>query len=290
MKKAKDEKIYCPKDGMVASEVGVWAKEKHEYLARYIQISSKAKKKYLADPKKPDEYKGGATYIDLFCGSGRAKIKRTNDWIDGSAIVAWKTSQKSGAPFSQVYISDSNKDCLDACEARLKALGAPVTALNQSAVEAIEWFQLHLNNHALHFIFIDPFDLKSLDFRIIEAIAKLKRLDTLIHLSQMDLQRNLVSNLRQVKNIASDFDPFIPGWQEVINTNQGLKHVRSQVIKYWTEKCSQVGVTAAKDVHWKLITGQKNQPLYWLMLVAKHQLAHTFWQEAADIDTQHNLF
>ncbi|MDP2102689.1 MAG: three-Cys-motif partner protein TcmP [Methylotenera sp.] len=282
--------LICPLDNMIAAEVGFWAKEKHEYLSRYIQISSKARKKYLADENKPNEFKAGATYIDLFCGSGRAKIKRTEEWVDGSAIVAWKASQKSGAPFSHIYISDSDKACLDACEARLIALGAPVTAVHLGAVDAIEWFQSSLNKYALHFVFIDPFDLKSLDFRIIEALANLKRLDTLIHLSQMDLQRNLVSNLRKVKNMASDFDPFIPGWQDVIDTNQGMKHVRSQVIKFWTEKCSQLGIAAAKDVNWRLITGQKNQPLYWLMLVAKHELAHVFWQEAANTSNQDCLF
>lgn len=282
--------LICPIDNMVASEVGAWAKDKHKYLSRYIQISSKARKKYLTDANKPDEFKAGATYIDLFCGSGRAKIKRTDEWIDGSAVVAWKASLESGAPFSRIYISDSNKECLDACEARLKALGAPVSAIHQEALDATEWIELFLSKYALHFVFIDPFDLKSLDFRIIQVLAGLKRLDMLIHLSQMDLQRNLVSNLRRGKRIASDFDPFIPGWQDVIDVNQGLKHVRLQVIQYWISKLSQIGITAAADGNWRLITGQKNQPLYWLMLVAKHDLAHSFWQEAANTGSQNRLF
>ncbi len=37
--------LICPIDNMVASEVGAWAKDKHKYLSRYIQISSKARKK-----------------------------------------------------------------------------------------------------------------------------------------------------------------------------------------------------------------------------------------------------
>ncbi len=35
--------LTCPQDGLVASEVGIWAKEKHDYLRRYIEISSKAR-------------------------------------------------------------------------------------------------------------------------------------------------------------------------------------------------------------------------------------------------------
>ncbi len=165
-----------------------------------------------------------------------------------------------------------------------------MSAIHQEALDATEWIELFLSKYALHFVFIDPFDLKSLDFRIIQVLAGLKRLDMLIHLSQMDLQRNLVSNLRRGKRIASDFDPFIPGWQDVIDVNQGLKHVRLQVIQYWISKLSQIGITAAADGNWRLITGQKNQPLYWLMLVAKHDLAHSFWQEAANTGSQNRLF
>lgn len=288
--------LFCPIDNMLAGEVGLWAKQKHEYLSRYIQVSSMVRKKYLPNPAKPDEYKGGATYIDLFCGAGRSKIKHTNEWIDGSAITAWKTSVASGAPFSKIYISDSNQEYLAACEARLTALGAPVVAFHKEAVDAIEWCRLFLNEHGLHFVFIDPFDLKSLDFRIIQTLAGLKRLDMLIHLSQMDLQRNMVSNLRKLpqeereRMLRSDFDSFVPGWRDAIDTRQGLKHIRDQVIKFWTQKCAEVGVTVAKDVDWRLITGQKNQPLYWLMLVAKHELALKFWSAAAKTESQNNLF
>ncbi len=268
----------------------MWAKEKHAYLARYIQISSATRKMYLPDARKPNIYKGGATYIDLFCGAGKSKIKDTEEWIDGSAVVAWKASQKSGSPFSHIYISDLNEEYLRACETRLTALGATVTALHLNAVDAVTCLQRKLGKYALHFAFIDPFDIKSLDFRIIHTLASLNRLDMLIHLSKMDLQRNMVTNLRKTGAFSSDFDSFIPGWETVIDTNQGLIHIRDQVVRYWTDKLKQVGVTAAKDVNWKLITGTKKQPLYWLMLVARHELAHDFWEKTIKTETQETLF
>ena len=105
-------------DGLIADEVGVWAKEKHEYLKRYVSISHGARKRFVD--------KAGATYIDLFCGTGRAKIKKTNEWLDGSPIVAWKQSVKSGSPFTEMYINDFDADCVNACKKRLLELGAPV--------------------------------------------------------------------------------------------------------------------------------------------------------------------
>lgn len=71
-------------DGLPAEEVGVWAKEKHNYLCRYIDISRSTRAKYLGPGK------AGATYVDLFCGPGRCKVRDSNEWIDGGVVAAWK--------------------------------------------------------------------------------------------------------------------------------------------------------------------------------------------------------
>ena len=39
----------------------------------------------------------------------------------------------------------------------------------------------------------------------------------------------------------------------------------------------------------QLITGSKNQPLYWLLLAAKHDLAHKFWATASNVEGQGKL-
>jgi three-Cys-motif partner protein len=278
-------KLTCPNDGQIASEVGIWAAEKHDYLCRYIDISRATRHKYLPNTNSSD-FKGGATYIDLFCGPGRSKIKNSNDWIDGSPIVAWKASQKSGSAFSHIYISDTVEENLLACKKRLESLGAPVTAFHGTALEALIQFKNSIDPYGLHFSFIDPFNLKSLDYSILESLSKLKRMDILIHLSKMDLQRNLAKNL---SDLESDFDLFIPGWRENIDMHRGAKDIRQQVIEYWKKKVEALGVSISKETGWKLITGSKNQPLYWLMLIAGHNLAHNFWEKAA-LSEQSDLF
>src|SRR5271165_6274433 len=85
-------------DGLIAEEVGIWAVEKHNYLKRYLNISSAARKKFLGVGK------AGATFIDLFCATGRARIRETGEWIDGSALAAWKIAQQGGAPFSDIRL------------------------------------------------------------------------------------------------------------------------------------------------------------------------------------------
>ena len=142
-----------------------------------------------------------------------------------------------------------------------------------------------VSGHALHFAFIDPYNLESLDFRVISALAPLKRIDLLIHLSAMDLQRNLSINLTDGD---SAFDAFAPGWRENVDVAGTQSEVRRRVVEYWVKKVGELGVWPSTD--WRLITADRNQPLYWLLLAAKHPLPHSFWQAAANVQGQGKLF
>ncbi len=101
-------------DGLPTEEVGVWAKEKHDYLWRYIAISRATRAKYLVDRN------GGATYIDPFCGPGRCKVRETGEWIGGGVVAAWIKSCDGGAPFSQIYVGDLNVQRHQAAASRLR--------------------------------------------------------------------------------------------------------------------------------------------------------------------------
>ncbi|MCB0110247.1 MAG: three-Cys-motif partner protein TcmP, partial [Caldilineaceae bacterium] len=172
IEKRKEEKamvLIDGDDGLPANEVGNWAKEKHGYLCRYIKICRKTREKYLGINK------GGAAYFDLFCATGRAKIKNTEEWIEGSAVAAWKASVAGGSPFSAMYVSDVDEESLNACVTRLKALGAPVTPIHARAADAVPQMVRLVNHYGLHFAFIDPYNLGALDFDIIRKLAQLKR-------------------------------------------------------------------------------------------------------------------
>lgn len=265
-------------DGLPADEVGAWAKEKHTYLKRYLDISRGTRKKYIG------ERKGGAVYFDPFCGAGRSRIRDTKEWIDGGVVAAWKTSLKGGAPFTDIYISDIDEVKLDACTERLRKLGAPVHPIHASAVDAAAQMVSAVSGYALHFAFVDPYNLEALDFRVIQTLSSLKRIDLLIHLSAMDLQRNLSANLAAEE---SAFDAFAPGWRESVVTTGTQQEIRRRVVEYWREKVASLGV--GPSIEQRLITGEKNQPLYWLLLAARHDLAHQFWKVAANPEGQGSL-
>ncbi|MER9772950.1 three-Cys-motif partner protein TcmP, partial [Mesorhizobium sp. M0220] len=96
-------------DGSPVEVVGAWAKTKHEYLCRYVDISRGVRSKWL------DQGKAGATLIDPFCGPGRCRIRGTSEFIDGGVVAAWKKSADSKTPFSAVYIGDIETERVEAC-------------------------------------------------------------------------------------------------------------------------------------------------------------------------------
>ncbi|OJW45942.1 MAG: hypothetical protein BGO60_03355 [Thiobacillus sp. 65-1059] len=272
-------KLIDGDDGLPAEDVGIWAKEKHDYLCRYIDISRAVRAQWTGPGR------AGATYIDPFCGPGRCKVRETGEWIDGGAVAAWKKSQDGGAAFTQVYIGDLNPQCREAAAKRLRRLGAPVVEIEGSAVQSVQRIVASLNPYGLHFAFLDPFNLEALDFGVIDALSALTRIDMLIHVNQMDLQRNLVSNATADE---SAFDVFAPGWRDAVQVIQGQQGLRHQVFQYWRDKVASLGVWPPPEM--RLITGSKNQPLYWLLLAAKHELARKFWVTASNVEGQRNLF
>lgn len=254
-------------DGLPAEKVGEWVKDKHDLLCGYIEITHPVRAMYL--PPKT----GGAAYIDLFCGPGRCFIEDTGEWIDGGAVAAWKASVRSGSPFTRVIIGDADPFRCDAATTRLKALGAPVIPIPGEAKDTAPRVLLAAPPYGLNFAFLDPYKLEALDFQIIRTLAAIKRIDMLIHVSTMDLQRNLDA---YAQADPSPFDALAPGWKEVVPVDQSMERVRKDIVEYWRSLVAGAGVATSDDV--KLVTGSKNQRLYWLLLAASHKLAHKFWR------------
>ena len=258
-------------DELPAEEVSAWTKEKHQRLRRYLDISRAARNMFLTGPSK------SATFIDLFCGPGRARVKETGEWIDGSAVAAWKISQTNGAPFSEIYIADIDGERRAAAAERLRRLKAPVHELAGSAADAAREVATILHRFGLHVAFIDPFSLGALDFKIIKSLAQLKRMDMLIHVSAMDLQRNLGIYLDPDD---TTLDRFAPGWRAKVNRGRPQREIRGQIVAYWRELVAGLGKRPSTRM--ELISGSNQQRLYWLLLAAENKLAHRFWDIATD--------
>lgn len=154
-----DKEAYEPdEDGLPRELVGAWVKKKHAHLSGYVGRARAARQKFLGPGR------AGATYIDLFCGPGRARIRDSAEVVDGSAVAAWRETLAYGARFSAVHAADRDASLLAACEARLKRLDAPVLAHSGATASVIDGIAVKLNPHALHLGFLDPYNLESLHF------------------------------------------------------------------------------------------------------------------------------
>src|SRR5260370_7866624 len=175
----RDEHYTLDEQGLLVEKVGPWAKDKLKILADYIHAAGGAGSKYPLH---------GPTYIDVCCGPGRSVIRDTNEFIDGSPVVEFKKANGSPAPFTSRTISDANAQLLTTAENRLSALGAPVRTVQGPASSAMPQIVQRLDPGGLHLAFLDPHNLGTLSFDLFESLAKLNRIDVIVHVTLSDLQ------------------------------------------------------------------------------------------------------
>lgn len=168
-------------DGLIVEKVGAWAVEKLKLVTDYVYASGGARKNFVG---------AEAAYIDPFCGPGRALIRSTTKFIDGSPVAAYKRSRESARPFTSINISDADEELLTVATKRLATLGAPVHSFTGPATTSLPKIVASLNRYGLHFALLDPYNLEALSFQLFAELAKLQHIDIIAHVSVSDLQRN----------------------------------------------------------------------------------------------------
>ncbi len=279
MTKAPAQESYeLDEDGYLREIVRPWVKDKHTRLANYVGISRSVRGKFLGSRK------AGATFTDLYSGPGRARVRDETQAIHGSPLVAWHESVDGGAPFTQVHVADADPRFSEAVDARLKRINTPVFSETGPAIETVDRVVAKLNPYALHFAFLDPYNLGDLPFDIIRKLAGLKRMDILIHVSIQDLQRNL---RRYIERENSPLDVFAPGWRTQVDTSRTARLVRAKILEHWRNLLKAETMTTTETA--VLIVGDKNQRLYLLAFAARHERALEFWEKVRNVDGDQQL-
>lgn len=266
-------------DGLPLDEVGPWVEDKHDRLRKYVDISRATRRKWIEGSSRC------ATYVDLFCGAGRALIRDTDEKVDGSPLIAFKSARHGGVPFSEIHLADAAEDKCSAATQRIGSAGGSaisyVGTADQTAPQIVE----RLNRYGLHFVFLDPYNLQDLPFSVIKAFSGLKYIDMLIHVSAQDLQRNL-----DVYATLDDgpLDRFAPGWRKAVDLKQGKQATRAAFIAYWASQIEALGLPPAE--HAELVSGPtKNQRLYWLVFVSRSDFAKKLWDKIRNLSGQGEL-
>jgi three-Cys-motif partner protein len=271
-------KAIDPKDGLPVSIVGPWAAEKHERLRKYIDAYRGARAKFL-----PPRGQGGAAYIELYSGAGRSQIEGTDEFIDGSPFVALKAARRSKTGFSDLHFNDIDQQNIEALRKRIASLGGTAHYYSEPADTAVDRVIGILNPAGLHFAFLDPYNLENLPFSIIERLAKLPRMDMLIHVSIFDLQRNL----RRYLDDGRTLDAFMPGWRDRVDVRRRDEDVRAALLHHWLALIRALGTSPAEGI--ELVSATRGQRLYWLVFVSAHKLGQKLWNDIRNIHVQGRL-
>lgn len=141
------------------------------------------------------------------------------------------------------------------------------------AEKTVDQIVARLNPYGLHFAFLDPYKL-DLPFSIISKLASCNRMDMLIHVSIHDLQRNLRIYMEEK---GGPLDQFAPGWRDAVDARESDPNVRIGIFNHWLGLIRGLDMAASQGI--ERVAGSNNQPLYWLVLVSRHNRAHEFWDK-----------
>jgi three-Cys-motif partner protein len=254
--------------------VGPWvAEDKHRLLVTYIDAARAAARKGFAQ----------WIYIDPFCGPGRMQTEGELGTRPGGAVVAWRQSQTSGTPFGKILIGDIAQDKVDACAERLRALGAPVESFVGPAEKTVLRMIGAVPRGSLCLAYIDPYNLALLAHPMLAALAKLRKIDFVVHFSTMDLYRNVDMELDPKR---ARFDIVSPGWRQRVEPSN-KSNLADRMFADWSLQVQALGFEFSEAM--PLIKNTRHDEIYKLAFFASHDLPRRLWSDVAR-DDNHRLF
>lgn len=278
-----DKYLLPQNDGLSSREFGKWTVQKVEYLGKYISQFETAMK------GKPWRQR---SYIDLFSGTGKFIVEGTKDVYLGSPLVALTTQH----PFTHYYFVDYSAKNIDVLEERSASLPFYkkfyVGDANERVKEIVEELlsidkkRISGKWSSLNLAFLDPDGLE-LEWGTVEQLAKVSRMDMVIHYSQSGLTRNF--DLCYVSEEETVIDRFFGdrNWRKIYSPwrhKSSKKGLHREIMDYYQEKLQTLGYVDIDSPEPLMKTTQTNAPLYRLIFASKHKLGHKFWKQGTQVD------
>lgn len=282
----KEEEGNCPvlgEDGLPVQCVGTWVEDKYFFLENYLNASCEARRKF-AD-------RNNAVFIDLFAGSGKCIIKGEKREVFNGGLRAL---QRNEAPFNELFFFDINEANTEALLKRVNNRAGCHIMCGDSNVLVSDLVKALLQKYyRYHLAFIDPFGPDNLKFNTLKELARLERMDMLIHFPIGAIKRNLPIWKKKTNTILDEF-LGTDSWRNKI------KELPNQVFKVlidvFKEQLKTIGypekglklVSSDKDIYLGLPTvsvkNTKDVELYVLILASKHSLAQEIWTSIIKMD------
>jgi three-Cys-motif partner protein len=258
-------------DALPVQCVGPWAKEKHDYLRRYVDATKGPRSKFLSPAGSRPA--GGAAYVELFAGPGKARIRTSGEIVGGSPFIAL---EHTGAPFTKVVLAEKDPETVAALSKRARPHGDRVRIVPGDCNEKIDDILQQIPPYGLNIAVVDPYGLRPLRFETLRKLAAVKRMDLVIHFPTMDIKRNL----HQAEEFVTRF----------LGTDSWKKTVKKpeDVVKLVDVLRSQLGAFGYEQekVRTLPIMQSKNVVIYHLVYATKDPLGNKIWQSIAKTTAQ----
>jgi three-Cys-motif partner protein len=265
-------------DGLISPEVGAWTEEKHRLVSLYATLFSSGMK-----GKWPSR-----TYLDLYAGAGRSRIRGTAKFIFGSPLLALKLKD----PFNKCVFCEEDPEKLQALKERVKQIGtdANVSFISCDCNRRTSEIRSEIPRNSLILCFADPFDI-GLQFATIRALSRNTHIDFLILLALgMDANRNYENYVRED---ADKVDKFLgsKSWRARWAAAQwdAMKFTRFLANEF-TSSMASLGYIPPPHYKMKEVRSyERNAPLYRLALFSRNPLAYKFWDEVLKYGTDQRM-
>lgn len=271
-------------DGLETPEVGPWSEHKYRLAQGYARVFATAMK------KKWDQ----RAYVDLYAGSGRARIKGTRRIVLTSPLRALEIPD----PFDQYVFCKKDSNLLEALRARVAREYKRIDVnfvpgdVNIEIAEVLARLPVpSRTNRVLAFCFADPFKLDDLKFDTIRQLSS-RYSDFLILVpTEMDANRNehLYS---QIENKTLDEFFGESSWRiDWEKAKREREPFWGFVIKYFASRMETLGYLDRAAEQAELIRSiEKNLPLYRLAFFSRNPLGARFWKEVRKYATPQTAF
>lgn len=265
-KSRRDDNCYDadPADGLPVQCVGDWAEEKkHDILRKFIEATCEARAMFLP-PRGP----GGAAFIDLFAGPGRARVRSTGAIVDGSPLIAVK---HSAAPFTKVILCDLNAANIDALRRRTRG-DTRVETVPGDCNKEVGRIVSMVPQYGLNLALVDPYGVAALNFESIKRLAlACKRMDLLVHFPTGDMKRN-IANARSSEATRERMDKALGGGVRAV-----LPRDVTREIETLRTNLAALGYTG-KKVRSVPVANSQGVVMYHLVYASKDPLGDKIWQ------------
>lgn len=280
----KNETLIGEPDELHTPEVGSYTEDKYDLVRLYCHLFSSGMKA---------KWRGKRTYIDLYAGPGKCRVRGTNKVLLGSPLIALSVPE----PFDHYIFCENDLERFDSLKTRLSSYANHDIQLVRGDCDTkIDDLCALVPKDNLVLCFVDPFDI-GFKFETIRRISGAGYgVDFLFLLAfQMDAARG--DNRKHYVNPENTkIDRMLGNSEWRVHWETEQKSGNADFSKFLAIEFSQSMESLGylpNPLHQmrRIRTIDKNVPLYYLALFSKHSRAYDFWKKVLQYTTpQRGLF